>query len=395
MKRTLKAKLMLVTLAVLMLLSPVCMASDVAVTSANTAVPISDESQTTPVDNSSSQNQIIESDLYNFDENAVINSIVDGNAFICGNTVTISGEIGGDVFVLGNTVTINKEAYIHGSIFVCASNFTMNGICYDIYGISQNFTLGESAIVARDIRTSSGAINILGQIKRDAYINSDTITFSQNTSNLIAGNLNYTAQNEISIPDGMVGGKVNFTQSSDGEEITFAQRALAFLSSTMSAILYTIVVLLLVTWLAPNFKKNLGTMLSKKAPISLGIGLLASLIIVVGSFALLLLTGGLCVGISVALVTIYILALTVSQSIFAMACGKLVAEKIKKDNLPIFLLMTVIAIVLIKLIGIIPFVGGLLSIIITMVGFGMILVHLIKIGDKKIKEEANNVVENK
>lgn len=395
MKHTLKARFMLVVLAVLMLLSPVCMASDAVVTSADTAVPISDDSKTNSVDNSNSTYQFIESDSYNFDNDIVIDSIIDGNAFACGNNITISGEIGGDVFAFGKTVTIAKGAYIHGSIFVCASDFTMNGVCYDIYSFAQNFTLGKSAIVARDIRVSSGAINILGQIKRDAYINSDSITFAENTSNLIVGNLSYTSKNEISIPDGMVGGTVNFTQSSDSEEITFAQRAVAFLSSTMSAILYTIVVLLLVTWLAPNFKKNLGTSLKKKAPISLGIGLLGSLVIIAGSFAILLLTGGLCIGISVALITVYILALTVSQSIFAMSCGKFVAEKIKKDNLPIFLLMTVIAIVLVKLIGIIPYVGGLLSFVITMTGFGMILVHLIKIGDKKIKTETNSAVENK
>lgn len=78
-----------------------------------------------------------------------------------------------------------------------------------------------------------------------------------------------------------------------------------------------------------------------------------------------------------------------------MACGKLVAEKMKKDNLPIFLIMTVIAIVLVKLVGVIPYVGGLLSFLITITGFGMILVHLIKIGDKKIKTETNSAVENK
>ena len=54
MKRTLKARLMLVTLAVLLLLSPICMASNIAVTSADTAVPISDDSQTNAVDNSNS-----------------------------------------------------------------------------------------------------------------------------------------------------------------------------------------------------------------------------------------------------------------------------------------------------------------------------------------------------
>ena len=57
MKRTLKARLMLVTLAVLLLLSPICMASNIAVTSADTAVPISDDSQTNAVDNSNSDSR--------------------------------------------------------------------------------------------------------------------------------------------------------------------------------------------------------------------------------------------------------------------------------------------------------------------------------------------------
>lgn len=387
MKRTLKAKIVLVALAILVLLSPVCMASDAVVTS--------DNSQTTAVDNSSSTYEMIESDLYNFDDDVSIDSIVDGNVFACGNNITITGEIGGDVFAFGKNVTIAENTYVHGSIFVCASDFTMNGICYDIYGFSQNFTLGKNAIVARDIRVNSGKLSILGQIKRNAYISSDEIYLSNESAKLISGDLNYSSENEITIPDGVVGGKINFKQNESSKEATFAQNAIALFSSTMSAILYTIVILLLVTWLAPNFKNNLGTTLKKKAPISLGIGLLASLIIIVGSFVLLLLTGGLCANISVALIAIYILALTVSQSIFAMSCGKLVAEKMKKDNLPIFLLMTVIAIVIIKLIGVIPYVGVLLSFLITMVGFGMILVHLLKIGDKKINAESTNTVENK
>lgn len=395
MKRTLKARLMLVTLAVLLLLSPICMASNIAVTSADTAVPISDDSQTNAVDNSNSTYQFIESDSYNFGEDVTIDSVIDGNVFACASNITIAGEIGGDVFAFGKNVTIAKGTYIHGSIFVCASDFTMNGICYDIYSFAQNFTLGKNAIVARDIRVGAENLSILGQVKRDAYISSNNISFGESSAKLIVGNLNYTSKNELSIADGIVGGKVNFTQDTDSEEVTFAQKALSFFSSTMSAILYTIVVLLLVTWLAPNFKNNLGTGLKKKAPISLGIGLLGSLVIIAGSFAILLLTGGLCIGISVALITVYILALTVAQSIFAMACGKLVAEKMKKDNLPIFLIMTVIAIVLVKLVGVIPYVGGLLSFLITMTGFGMILVHLIKIGDKKIKTETNSAVENK
>lgn len=373
MKRTFKTKFMLFLLIVLMFLAPICMAANTTpISTTNSTVD-----NTKPTDNSvDGTYDLIASDVYKFDQDVTIDSVIDGNAFAFGNNITITGEIGGDVFAFGNTVTVAENAYVHGSIFVFGNQFTMNGICYDIYGGMANFTLGEKAIVARDIRVAADKVFINGQIKRNAFVSTNDISLSESVTELISGNLEYSAPSESNFDHKLIGGDVKFTQEVSNTS-TMAEKVLSFILSAISGLLYALAVVLLTIWLAPNFKNKVGSTLAKKAPLSLGIGLLAIVCIVVGAFILLFLTNGLAAGISFALVTIFILALTISQTVFGMGCAKLIAEKFKKDSIPMFIVLTLSVVLILRLIGLIPFVGGLVGVLVTLIGFGMILVHLI------------------
>jgi len=143
MKINFKNKLLLILFIAILLFSSVCMASDVA--------PISSDSDTDAVVTSEGdENQSYEyitSDVYEIGNDILIDTIIDGNVFTIGNNVTVTGEIGGDLFVIGSKVTVSPNAYIHGNIFVIAENFEMNGICYDIYAISDNFTLNNYKLI--------------------------------------------------------------------------------------------------------------------------------------------------------------------------------------------------------------------------------------------------------
>ena len=221
MKRTVKTKFILFLLIAFMLLSPICMASDAVVTSNN---------NNDVDDGVNGTYEFIASDVYKFDENVVIDTIIDGNAFAFGNTVTVTGEVGGDVFAFGRTVTIAENAYVHGSIFVFAQEFNMNGVCYDIYGCAGNVTLGEAAIVARDFRVAADKVHINGQIKRDAYINTNELIFPENESTLISGNLNYTSSSEFVINESIVAGAIKFTQEV-AEEATLSEKISSYVTS--------------------------------------------------------------------------------------------------------------------------------------------------------------------
>lgn len=384
MKNTFTTKILLLIFIAILMFSPICIASDVAPISTNSAT------EATSDDGVDGTYEFIASDIYKFDEEVVIDTIVDGNAFAFGNNITVSGEIGGDLFAFGGNVTISSNAYIHGSIFVFAQNFVMNGICYDIYDASESFSLGETAIIFRDIRVGANKVHINGHVKRDAYISTNELVFPENASNLIAGNLDYSSDSEFVIAEGIVVGNIKYTQTIT-EEASMTERITSYVTDILSTLLYSLVVIALTIWMAPKFKEKASILLQKKAPLSFGVGILALIAIIIGSFAVLLITKGLAFGISVAAVAILILALTISKTVFSMACAKLVSAKFKKDNNIVFIGMSLLFVLAISLVEIIPYLGGLVGFIITMIGLGIILLNLVsREKTEEIKSEGTN-----
>ncbi len=386
MKSIFKSKIVLFMIIFLMLFSTLCMASDIAPISSSTSNEVSN------TENSIDETyEFIESDVYKFDKDITIDSIVDGNVFVFGNNITISGEVGGDVFAFGDNVTVTDQAYIHGSIFVFGNRITINGICYDVYAAGESFTLESKAIISRDLRLAATRTNISGQIRRDAYLSTDELVFPDDAKDLIKGNLSYTSVSEFAISDAIVGGNITYTPEVSNEK-TVVKTITSYITDILSTLLYSLAIILLTIWIAPNFKEKATKIFKKRSPLSLGVGLLTSLAIIIGSFVLIFITNGLGVGISAAAVTIYVLALTIAKTVFGMASAKLIADKLNQKNNIMFVVISLIAILVISLLELIPFVGGLFGFVITMIGLGIIVLNLIS---KKDLDDKTEVVTEK
>lgn len=396
MKRNLKRILALSILLIMLSLATISMASDAVPTSDDNTTPnvvtSTDDNNTTPTENTY---ELIASDIYKAEANVIIDQTIDGNVFAFGNNITISGEIGGDVFACGGNVTIEENAYIHGSIFACAKTLTLNGICYDVYAACGNFTMGNKSIVARDIRIGSDAIYISGLVKRDAYISTEQLVFPDNASGLIAGNLEYSAHSEFDIAEGVVTGNTKYTPLTV-DEPSLANKIAYHATNILASLLYVLAVTLFVIWLAPNFKEKAGTILKKKAPLSFGVGILTCIVVIAGAFILLLTAGNLVAGISVAGVTLFILALTISKAIFGIACAKLINTKLGKDTNVMFILTTLLVVLVLNLLKLIPYLGALVAFIVPMIGLGIIVINLVmKKGLDDKSEESTTVEETK
>lgn len=386
MKSIFKSKIVLFMIIFLMLFSTLCMASDIAPISSSTSNEVSN------TENSIDETyEFIESDVYKFDKDITIDSIVDGNVFVFGNNITISGEVGGDVFAFGDNVTVTDQAYIHGNIFVFGNRITINGICYDVYAAGESFTLESKAIISRDLRLAATRTNISGQIRRDAYLSTDELVFPDDAKDLIKGNLSYTSVSEFAISDAIVGGNITYTPEVSNEK-TVVKTITSYITDILSTLLYSLAIILLTIWIAPNFKEKATKIFKKRSPLSLGVGLLTSLAIIIGSFVLIFITNGLGVGISAAAVTIYVLALTIAKTVFGMASAKLIADKLNQKNNIMFVVISLIAILVISLLELIPFVGGLFGFVITMIGLGIIVLNLIS---KKDLDDKTEVVTEK
>lgn len=318
--------------------------------------------------------QYTDSDLFLFDTNIEISEIVDGNVFAYGNSVKITGEIYGNLFVFANSLDIAKEAIIHGSVFTYATDITVSGIVSDIYAMSNNFSLKGNAILARNLYLNSSNVSLSGQISRDAFINIDNLSFGNNDKVVVKGNLNYTSKQEVQIPENSIGGTVNYTPIKTNTE----NLILSKIYSILTALVFSFVLIMLSIWIAPNFKDRACEIISKKSFKAFGIGLLVLFGTIIASFILLISTYGFGSSIAAFAIVLLILCLVISNTVFSMAIGKLLANKFNFTKNIAFVVLALATVLVIELVKLIPYIGGSITFITAIIGLGILCINAYK-----------------
>lgn len=322
-------------------------------------------------------------DVYLTGDNVTVDYIVDGNLFIFANTVTINSQIGGDAFICANTVTVGEQGYVFSNLFTLSKEVHINGVVYDLYAASQNTTI--TGYVYRDIRVGADTVNIFGTVGRNAFIGCNNLNFVKNaeenteeastTGNLqgtINGNLNYSANKEASIPEGAVVGETNFEPENDLGENVIAEKIM----DLGTFVITVIAVWLICLWLAPKFLKNTATLLtSKKVLPVIGLGLLTPVVAIIATVLFFVLGITSTLGLLAMLIITTLVA--ISTAIFIITLNNIICEKLKiKKTIGIFGMLVVCAIAL-WLVGLIPFVGPVLGLVIVILGLGIIASSLV------------------
>lgn len=328
--------------------------------------------------------QYTASDLFLFDTNIEISEIVDGNVFAYGNSVKITGEIYGNLFVFANSLDIAEEAIIHGSVFTYATDITVSGIVSDIYAMSNNFNLKEDAILARNLYLNSSNVSLSGQISRDAFINTDNLSFENNDKTIIEGNLNYTSKQEAQIPENSISGSVNYTPVKTNTE----NLVLSKISSIIKVLIFSFAIIMLSIWIAPKFKDSAYEIISSKSFKAFGIGLLVLFGTIIASFILLISTYGFGASIAVFAIVLLILCSVISNTVFSIAIGKLLANKFNFTQNIAFVVLALVTVLVIELVKLIPYIGGPITFITTIIGLGILCINAYK--RKDLINEENN-----
>lgn len=328
------------------------------------------------------QNNYKDGDVYLTGNEVTIDYIVDGNLFVFADTVNINSQIGGDAFIIAKTVNVNEGGYIFSNLFTITNTLNINGVVYDLYASSTNINI--SGYVYRDIRTTSNELKISGVVGRNAYVTTNNISFEANSNEenqtiqqgTIAGNLNYTARNELSIPEGVVNGTTNYTEAKTTSP-TIGDYLLA-----LGRFLVTVIIIwLLCLWLAPKFLNRTSLVLTKKLPSSIGLGILTPIIVIFISVILMLIN----ITSTIAMIGIILLLLIciLGSAIFAISLANLIANKLKVENKVGTLGVLIITSAVIWLICLIPVVGKILSLIVTVLGIGILVNNLLPSTRKK------------
>lgn len=395
----LKNKLKVIALIIVMIVSftiPVVRAENETSTDETSgtqdeAVAISENEEENVVEDTSTNMK--KGDVYLSGDDVTVDYIVDGNLYVFAKSVTINSQIGGDVFAFAETVNVGEQGYVFSNLFTCAKTVNVSGVVYDLYALAQDVQI--NGYIYRDIRVASNSLDIKGTIGRNAYVQSNNITFATaqegqekgtvSSAGIVNGNLEYGASKEISIPEGAVAGETKYTPINEKN----SNGVKTYMLSLGTEIATVIIIWLLCLWLAPKFLNKTNTLLTKKVPALIGYGILVPILAVV-AFVILAILG---ITSKIAIIELMLLAvlIAISSSVFVIATNNIVCNKLKiEKNIGIFGMLIVSSAVL-WLICMIPYVGSIVRFITLILGLGIITKSVLpsdtKKSDNKVKKE--------
>ena len=303
-------------------------------------------------------------------DDLVLSDTIDSNAFIIANNVTITNEIGGDLFVMANSVKLDG-GYVYGNVFVFAKDFTLNATVYDIYAFCTDFKMEYDGVAYRDLRVFAENVSISGGVGRNSYITAKNISLDDEA--LLYGDFNYSAPNAIVIKDGVVKGDINYNENV--KNVSVSKSFKTYVISLLTVLVFTLAIYGLMILLAPNFYSKLSEIKLSKIFLGIAIGLLSLIVVPVVAIILAFTTVGATL--TLAILVLYVLVLMISSAIAYITIGTFISNRLgnssKMKNL-VFIALTTIAFFLIDLI---PFIGGLVSFLIVLSGFGILVLTII------------------
>ena len=343
--------------------------------SVNSENTTSDDTLTS--DSSTATTTTHDGDLYKTGGDIEITDAINGNVYVAGNSVTVKGQIGGDLFVIANNLNIDG-AQVYGNVFAISTNITLNGLIYDLYGICNTLNVPYNGTVYRDIKVMCNTATIDGVIGGNVYITANQ-KLTLDADCMIYKDLNYSTPSEIEVKDGTVQGNVNYSSS------MFKTNAVDYAMSFAYLIVFVLIVWLLMMFIAPKFMEKATRIGKEKILPSLGFGILG--IILIPVIAVLLMFTVVGMPISMALMALYGLLVLITFTVVTLTFANMLANKVKffakfKNLIGIIL----IALILWAL-TLIPYVGIIIKLIITIYGFGILMISIF---NKKLNKEIVN-----
>ena len=389
-----KTKIIAFLLVLILAITSSFVYADNETSSENDIALISDTSETIPVEtnventvskNETSKDSYKNSDVYLMGDNVTIDYVVDGNLFVMADTVTINSKIGGDAFIMAKTINVGDQAYIFSNLFAMANSIDIKGVVYDVYALSQNFTISNGYIY-RDAKLCCNTININGTIGRNAFVSCSNINFNtdENDKGIIYGDLTYSTPSELSFDKNIVNGNVTYKAPKVSPEKSVREIVASYISDLGAFLAFVIIIWLVCLWLAPKFLNDTNKFVGKKTLNVLGTGLLTLIAVPIACIILLLLQ--LTAGISLLTVAIYILALIVAKSIFTIVANNYLCSKLNINKNTGIFGMLIVSGVIVWVISELPYVGGIVSFIISVLGLGVLVSAILPKKAKKASD---------
>jgi hypothetical protein len=308
------------------------------------------------VDESIYFDQNLDESFYAFGNNVDIYSNISGSLIIAGGTVNINdgsyiknkhttiladnvkidGDLSGDVFIIASSVYISKNAFFNSDVRITAANVYFSGD-------------------ARHLSVNTNKLTLDGRVRGDLFVNTKSIESDKNT--LVEGTFTLSAdyynKNAGTFRNGILG--FNKNKKFD--------IGLQGLKNAISLLIFG----LFIIWFASKTKKSLQKIYDYDLTRSFLYGMIT--LIALPIVILLLFFTGLSSILSLLFSGIFLLLLIIGYFLGTLRLGY---EFLKRTNVvsnDVFNLF--IGVLILFLFSIIPFIGGIVSIIVIICGIGI------------------------
>lgn len=306
----------------------------------------------------------------------LVDKTVDSDLMISGKEIKISSNINGDAYVAGSHVDISGS--VNGNLIVVGGEVTISGkVSKNLIMLGGQAVVKDTAEIGGYVLAGGRKIDLSGKFMGPVKLGAETLIVGPKT--VINGNLEADVSlSDISSDAKIVGEKnIRIYETKKVETQTNQWKSFSSIGEVLSFLSKLLVLLILVKLFGPKIKQiNLQDSFWS----SIGSGLLV--LIVTPILALLLMITLIALPISVIILALYFIGLYLSTILSSILVGNYLSKiaKLKANNY----VQGFLGLILITLIEIIPFVGGLTKFLLLLLGIGIIFKSLKKYFSKPI-----------
>jgi len=314
-------------------------------------------------------------DVYAFGSTVNISGVIEGDVIAVGSYVRISGEVMGNVRAAGSTVdldaTVGKNATLAGGIVNVSTNSDINWDLMVAGGMVQI-----NGPVHGSLNAAAGELRLNSLVEENVMANIDRegrLILQSNAD--IGGDLTYTWDKQVIMEDGAVvsgdvvkkayksGKKGAWSKKDTGELLSKGYWGMKLFSF---AALLLVGLIIIAIW--GRFSEKVAEKSMTKFGTSIGVGFLV-LILTPLAFIVLMIT---IIGIPLALIamTVYILLFYLCKVFASLMIGHLILKGLFKQKKVDKYLGFLVGLFVLSLIGLIPFLGGLVWFVVTLAAMG-------------------------
>lgn len=345
------------------------------------------------------EDETITDDLYASGESVDIKGEVDGDVLAGGGSVTIDGKISGDLTAAAGIITLNGT--VKDDVRIAGGTLYVNGtVGGDIVAaggqvvVSQNSKIKRDALfgcgnlivdgsIGRNLWVGAGSVELDGKVGGNVKVSSDNTVLGSNTE--IDGNLIYTSSNKADIDsaaqiEGKVTHKLPPEEKREAQPLAGLAGMFFFLLFAFISFLASLITAFVLLALFPRAATETSQALVERTWASLGVGFLALIITPIAAIILMITLIGLPLGIIS--VVLYFVFIYLSQIVFAIFLGEKILIAISKKEKASPYLSVLIGLIILAVIGLIPFLGWFVKFVVMLFGLGALVLAMFRLIQK-------------